>query len=74
MLAAKLTDKGQLVIPKCILHALGIGPGSELLVSFESGKLVLEPRPSKPGRSRSAPWWRGAFRILMRGELFRTRN
>ena len=25
MLAAKLTDKGQLVIPKCILHALG-GP------------------------------------------------
>ena len=50
MLAAKLTDKGQLVIPKCILHALGIGPGSELLVSFESGKLVLEPRPSKPGR------------------------
>ena len=50
MLAAKLTGKGQLVIPKFILDALRLCPGSELLVSFESGRLVLEPRRSKPSR------------------------
>jgi AbrB family looped-hinge helix DNA binding protein len=37
MLAAKLTDKGQLVIPKPIFDALCLGPGSELLVTLEGG-------------------------------------
>lgn len=50
MLAAKLTDKGQLVIPKPIRDALRLEPGSELLVSLEGGRLVLEPRREKSGR------------------------
>ncbi len=42
MLAAKLTDKGQLVIPKSIRDALRLGPGSELLVSLEAGRVLPE--------------------------------
>ena len=55
MLAAKLTDKGQLLIPKSIRDALRLGPGSELLVSLEAGRVVLEPRRSKSGR-KLAEW------------------
>ncbi len=50
MLAARLTDKGQLVIPKPIRDALRLGPGSELLVTLEGGRVVLEPRRLKSGR------------------------
>jgi AbrB family looped-hinge helix DNA binding protein len=50
MLSAKVTDKGQLVIPKPIRDALRIGPGSELLVTVEGGRVVLEPRRLKSGK------------------------
>ncbi len=50
MLAAKLTDKGQLVIPKPIRDALRLGPGSELLVTLEGGRVVLSPRRLKSGK------------------------
>ncbi len=53
MLAARLTDKGQLVSPKPIRDALQLGPGSELIVTHEGGRVVLEPRllksAKKPG-------------------------
>lgn len=55
MLAAKLTDKGQLVIPKPIRDALRLGPGSELLVTLEGGRVVLEPRRLKSGK-RLGDW------------------
>ena len=50
MLAAKLTDKGRLVIPKPSRDALRLGPGSELLVTLEGGRVVLEPRRLKSGK------------------------
>lgn len=50
MLAARMTDKGQLVIPKPIRDALRLGPGSELLVTLEGGRVVLEPRRLKSGK------------------------
>jgi AbrB family looped-hinge helix DNA binding protein len=50
MLAARLTDKGQLVIPKPIRDALRLGPGSELIVTLEGGRVVLEPRRLKSGQ------------------------
>lgn len=50
MLAARLTDKGQLVIPKPIRDALRLGPGSELIVTLEGGRVVLEPRRLKSGK------------------------
>jgi antitoxin PrlF len=42
-MATKVTDEGQVVIPKQVLEHLGIGPGSE--VSFRTaadGTIVLE--------------------------------
>jgi AbrB family looped-hinge helix DNA binding protein len=53
MIAAKLTDKGQLVIPKPIRDALHLGKGSELLVSLEGGRVVMEPRRRKSGKKLS---------------------
>ena len=61
MLAAKLTDKGQLVIPKPIRDALHLGPGSELLVSLEAGRVVLEPRRAKAGRKLGE--WLSALQV-----------
>lgn len=50
MVTAKLTDKGQLVIPKPIRDALHLGKGSELLVRLEGGRVVMEPRRRKSGK------------------------
>lgn len=50
MFVAKLTDKGQLVIPKPIRDALRLGPGSELLVTLEGARVVLEPPRLKSGK------------------------
>jgi AbrB family looped-hinge helix DNA binding protein len=58
MLVAKLTDNGQIVIPRSICDALRIGAGSELLVSLEAGRVVLEPRRSKSSR-RLGEWLAG---------------
>lgn len=62
MLVAKLNDKGQLVIPKSIRDALHLGPGSELLVSLEAGRVVVEPRQLKTGRKLSE--WLSAMQVL----------
>ncbi|MCX5913026.1 MAG: AbrB/MazE/SpoVT family DNA-binding domain-containing protein [Deltaproteobacteria bacterium] len=37
----RLSKKGQFVIPKEIREALGVKEGEELLVTYESGKVVL---------------------------------
>jgi AbrB family looped-hinge helix DNA binding protein len=39
----KLSSKGQLVIPKEVRAALGLGSGSQLQLSVEGEKIVLEP-------------------------------
>ncbi len=43
--SVRLSKKGQFVIPKKMREALGVKEGEELLVTLESGKLVL----SRPG-------------------------
>lgn len=55
MLAAKLTDKGQLVIPKPIRDALHLARGSELTVTLEGGRVVLDPQRRKTGK-KLADW------------------
>ena len=37
----RISKKGQFVIPKEMREALGVKEGEELLVTFESGKVVL---------------------------------
>jgi len=39
----KLSSKGQVVLPKAIREALGIGPGTVLKVAHRGQKIVLEP-------------------------------
>jgi AbrB family looped-hinge helix DNA binding protein len=39
--AVRISKKGQFVIPKEMREALGVKEGEELLVTFESGKVIL---------------------------------
>jgi AbrB family looped-hinge helix DNA binding protein len=40
---AKLSSKGQLIIPKAIRRSLGLEPGSEFHVNLVDTKIILEP-------------------------------
>lgn len=40
---AKLSSKGQLVIPKAIRKALNLRPGTELHVEVVDHKIIIEP-------------------------------
>ena len=53
-MATKVTDEGQVTIPKPVLEHLGIGPGSE--VAFRraaDGSVVLEKAEAGPERPAS---------------------
>ncbi len=41
-LKARISPKGQIVIPKVIRDKLGIKPGETLLIDEEDGKIVIE--------------------------------
>ena len=45
---ARLSSKGQLVIPKAVREALGIRAGTEFYVELREGKIVLEPITASP--------------------------
>ena len=47
MTMVKLSSKGQLVIPRSIRKALGLGPGARFQVQVEGGRIVLEPVESR---------------------------
>ena len=70
MLTAKLTDKGQLVIPKPIRDQLHLAKGSEFAVTLENGRVVLEPsRPKKQHRVTDWPGFGRPLRKLSVREL-----
>lgn len=52
--SARLTSKGQLVIPKTIRDALRVRSGTDFSVSIENERIVLVPRQQK--RHRLADW------------------
>ncbi|MBN2394516.1 MAG: AbrB/MazE/SpoVT family DNA-binding domain-containing protein [Anaerolineae bacterium] len=41
---ARLSSKGQLVIPKSMREALGLRSGDQVHVMLERGKIILEPQ------------------------------
>lgn len=43
MAVTSLSTKGQIVIPKRIREALGLRPGTKIIVELEDGKVVLRP-------------------------------
>jgi len=52
---AKLTSKGQLVIPKRIRDAVRATPGTEFQVRLEGGRIILELRREKHGKLADWP-------------------
>lgn len=42
---SRVTERGQVTIPKELRDRLGIRPGQELAFSEEDGRLILERRP-----------------------------
>ena len=42
-MAQKIGPKGQVVVPKSIRDALGIGPGDEVVVSLTDGGALIQP-------------------------------
>jgi len=40
---AIISTKGQLVIPADIREALGIGPGTKVVLTVEGGRIILQP-------------------------------
>lgn len=45
---AKLTSRGRVTIPKELRDELGIGNEGRLLLSVESGRMILAPLKSRP--------------------------
>lgn len=49
---AKISSKGQLVLPKAVRDAHGLGPGSEVDVESVGETIVLKPRVRKSSGER----------------------
>ncbi len=55
MQTTRLTSKGQVVIPKAIRDRLKVMPGTELTVTLEGGRIVLNPVRVKSQRLSAWP-------------------
>lgn len=47
---AKISSKGQLVLPKAVRDAFGLGPGSEVEIESVGDTIVLRPHSRKARR------------------------
>lgn len=50
----QVTDKGQITIPKDIRTAAGVLPGSEVRVTYEGGKIIVEKLTGNVNTDRRA--------------------
>lgn len=48
---AKISSKGQLVIPKYLRDAAGLKPGSSVLVTSVENRIIIIPKPNDPVKS-----------------------
>ncbi len=48
---AKISSKGQLVIPKYLRDALGLKPGTSVLVTSVENRIIIIPKPDDPVKS-----------------------
>lgn len=49
---AKISSKGQLVLPKNVREAYGLGPGSEVEIESAGDTIILRPRVRKSRKGR----------------------
>jgi AbrB family looped-hinge helix DNA binding protein len=59
----RVTDKGQVTIPKEIRDAAGVLPGSEVQFSFERGRIVLNKVADARGGDKRAKFKAAAARV-----------
>lgn len=70
METAKLTSKGQLVIPKNVREALHLRPGTSFAVTIENERIVLLPKQAKKHRLADWPGFGGKkLPVLTTAEL-----
>ncbi|GGD94405.1 hypothetical protein GCM10011390_11460 [Aureimonas endophytica] len=53
----RVTEKGQVTIPKAIRDKLGIGPGSEVEFVDRGDRVILQRRPGPSGEPSSFDEW-----------------
>lgn len=63
----RVSEKGQVTIPKYIRTAAGVGPGSEVAFSLEKGKIIISPVATDMNDDRRAKLRAAAARV--RGSL-----
>ena len=59
----RVTDKGQVTIPKHIRVAAGVLPGSEVSISLDEGKIVITPISSNVKSDRRAQLRKAAAKV-----------
>lgn len=69
MQTARLTSKGQLVIPKSVREALHLQAGTDFEVSIEGTRIVLEAKSRKNSRLQGWPGLNPKKVRLSAGEL-----
>jgi len=70
METTRLTSKGQVVIPKVIRDRLKVRPGTELTVTLEGGRIVLNPVRVKSQRLSEWPGFERRVPALSDEEAF----
>ena len=59
----RLTEKGQVTIPKHIRSAAGVAPGSEVAFSLEGSRIVITPVATAVRNDRRAALRKAAARV-----------
>lgn len=63
---AKISSKGQLVIPKYLRDALGMQPGKSVLIGKVENKLIILPKPDDPVKGLAAAGKQVAMKNIRR--------
>ncbi len=59
----RVTEKGQVTIPKAIREAAGIRPGSSVSFSLEGGRIIITPTATHVSDDRRAALRKAASRV-----------
>ena len=77
LMAAKVSAKGQVVIPKELREALGINPGDELLMVRSGDRIIVMKKPGsfvEALRGLGKEIWEGVEPVEYVREMRRDRN
>lgn len=64
----KMTERGQITIPKAIREQCGFAPNTEVEVSVKGGMVVVEPKRDMKDFDSGIKKWRGFLRKEMLAE------